>query len=279
MGKLRIDIKDTIKNKVLTIFEVMKYLLIILVTVFTSYAQESDSISLFNDGIHFVGIDNTNNSYYIKDNVLYKKTKKTLKTYANIHLGKIDRVDITNALKIVVFYKDFNSIILLDNQLNELTNSIDFTTVLNKNISYVGTTINANLWLFSNDDNSLQIWNYKTKKTIIDIPLQSDFKYKIASSNYRNIWLFSSKKGIRYNVYGSFMEQIEIENIKKVIAYKKGIICLTDTNFFYYKEKEFKELIAINKEKEIDVKKVDFYIKKNQIYFFDGKLIHKKNLE
>ncbi len=257
----------------------MKYLLIILMAVFTTYAQERDSISLFNDATNFVGTDNTDNYYYIKNNVLYKKTKKDLKTYANLHLGKIDRVDITNAFKIMVFYKDFNSIVLLDNQLNELTNSIDFTIILNKNISYVGTTTNANLWLFSTDDNSLQIWNYKTKKTVINIPLQSDFKYKTASSNYRNIWLLSSKKAIRYNAYGSFMEQLEIKNIKKALAYKNGIVCLTDTNFFYYKKKKFKELIPINKKNKMDFKKADFYLKQNQIYFFDGKQIHKKNLK
>lgn len=255
----------------------MKYLIVFLV-FFSSYAQEEISVSLLEDVSNFIGIDNTNSIYYIKNNTLHKKTNDKLKVYANIHLGTITSVDITNPLKIVVFFKDFNAVVILDNELNELTDSINFTSLLNKNVAYVGTATNANLWLLSNDDNSLHIWNYKTKKVDVTIPLQNDFKYEFICSNYRNIWLISKESALHYNEYGSFLEQVAIKNLKKGIAYKNGFVYLVDKQLIYYNANQYKNLLLENNEVEVNFKKAFFYIVNDKIYFFDGKSVNLINL-
>ena len=68
----------------------------------------------------FIGFDNIGNYYYIKNNVLFKKTESTILQYQNVSLGKIKKVDIINPLKIVLFYEDFNSVVFLDNLMNEI---------------------------------------------------------------------------------------------------------------------------------------------------------------
>lgn len=49
-----------------------------------------------------------------------KKNNTQLWQYKNLSLGKITKIDLQNPLKIVLFYEGFNSVILLDNQLNEI---------------------------------------------------------------------------------------------------------------------------------------------------------------
>ncbi len=77
------------------------------------------------DADEMVGFDGSENMYYIKNNVLFKKNKKELWQYKNISLGKITHVDIQNPLKTILFYENFNTVITLDNQFNE-TQKINF---------------------------------------------------------------------------------------------------------------------------------------------------------
>jgi hypothetical protein len=50
-------------------------------------------------------------------------TRETF-VYQNFSLGKITKVDLQNPLKIVLFYENFNTVVTLDNQLNEIQKSI-----------------------------------------------------------------------------------------------------------------------------------------------------------
>ena len=69
----------------------------------------------------FVGVDEFKSIYYINENILYKKTAEKLFSYSNVELGKLSMVNIQNPFKIILFYADFNTAIILDNNLNELT--------------------------------------------------------------------------------------------------------------------------------------------------------------
>ena len=104
----------------------MKYFafVIVLIQLFFVQAQEFKTAFFKDYSINadkFIGVDDFENSYYINHNNLYKKTAQTIYSYANSQLGEITSVDITNPLKILVFYRDFNAVLLLDNRLNELT--------------------------------------------------------------------------------------------------------------------------------------------------------------
>lgn len=98
----------------------MKQLLniLVLLALSTSFAQEKV--------IETAKKDLFDNSYYVIDNTFTKKhTSKNIKTYTNLTLGNITSTDIINSFKIVLFYRDFNTVVLLDNQLN-LIKKINF---------------------------------------------------------------------------------------------------------------------------------------------------------
>jgi len=74
----------------------------------------------------FLGYDQFGYYYSIKNNVLSKTKKEESFEYKNISLGKPTKIDIQNPLKIMLFYENFNTIVLLDNQLSE-TQKINFS--------------------------------------------------------------------------------------------------------------------------------------------------------
>ncbi len=74
-----------------------------------------------------VKVDNLNRIYLVNDKnavINYSPDKKELYRYANNRSGKISTVDVSNPLRVVLFYDDFNHIKVLDNTLsviNELS--------------------------------------------------------------------------------------------------------------------------------------------------------------
>ena len=256
----------------------MKYFafVIVLIQLFFVQAQEFKTAFFKDYSINadkFIGVDDFENSYYINHNNLYKKTAQTIYSYANSQLGEITSVDITNPLKILVFYRDFNAVLLLDNRLNELTTPINFTTEsFSKNITFTSISSNNNLWLYSLDDQILQLWNHQTRKIqFTSQPLNlfiDDFKPIRQFSTYKSCWLVGERNILKFNEYGTFIESYEINN-GDLKAFDEGYIVLEDNKLFYHGP--LRELTKIDLNPPVIIK--SFYVNTNHIYIFDGSKI------
>lgn len=130
------------------------------------------------DADTFVGFDGMENFYYIKNNVIFKKNKTESWQYKNISLGEITKIDIQNPLKIMLFYENFNTIILLDNQLNE-TQKINFSE---KDVPIVTTATGIasqnRLWIYNSLTQQIGLFDY-LKNTFQSITpfIQGNLKY------------------------------------------------------------------------------------------------------
>ena len=223
------------------------------------------------DADAFIGVDDFENIYYIKNNVIYKKTPLKTYTYSNTQFGGISFIDIKNPLKILLFYSDFNTAIILDNKLNELTSPINFTSEsFSKNISFATVSSNNNLWLFSSDDNILRLWNYQTKKIqFASQPMSfyvKNFETLQQRSTYKNCWLFGVNMMLKFNEYGTFSGSFKIEKFDGV-HFSENILIFSNNNRLIIYESEL-ESLPIKLNQEILIK--SFYFNKNQIYIFDG---------
>ena len=111
----------------------------------------------------YIGFDGLGNNYYIKENVFSKQNESQVWEYKNVALGKITSVDYVNPLKIVVFYEDFNTIITLDNQLNEIQKlnifDIDNTIFASK----VGLASQDQFWIYNSLTQQIMLFDYLKK--------------------------------------------------------------------------------------------------------------------
>jgi len=114
------------------------------------------------DADYFAGFDGFNSYYYVKDNVLYKKYEETIIQYQNLAFGKIKKVDLLNPLKIVIFYSDFNTVVVLDNQLNEIQ-KIEFSRLETPIIvSSTGISGQNKLWFFNTLNQQIGLYDLTT---------------------------------------------------------------------------------------------------------------------
>jgi len=224
----------------------------------------------------FIGVDEFQNVYYILNNVFYKKNKEQTISYNNPNLGELTSVNIQNPFKIYLFYKEFNSLNILDNNLNELTGSINFTIeTLFNNVIFISNSSENNIWLYA-DDNKLHLYNFQNRSEKIQTqPItfyQNNFEPISLKSTYKNVWVISNTGVIQFNEYGNFIQVIDIENISYFFPYRKGFIFFKEDALFYHEDDRAIE-IKINFKGNI----VEIYSNNSYIYFYDGEYVSQFN--
>lgn len=235
---------------------------------FSQNAKVSFIDSVRVDADFYYGKDVLSYNYYSKNNVLYKHKKLEKWEYKNLPFGKIHSIDIINPLKVLVFYKEFNSVVLLDNQLSEITkiNLNDFNIVAQT----CSVASQNRLWIYDNLSNQLVLLDYLNKKTtLINQPFKSAFKYYKSHYNY---WIRVSQENkiYTYDNYGRASELGELPEFDKILITDSGKILFSlDENLYLYKNlNEAPELIFSN-EKTIE----SFEYSNGILTLFTGKTI------
>ena len=181
------------------------------------------------DADTFVGFDGMGNIYYTKNNVFYKKNKQELWQYKNISLGKITKIDFQNQLKIMLFYENFNTIILLDNQLNE-TQKINFSeNSIPILVSATGIASQNRLWIYNSLTQQIGLFAYlkNTFQTVTPSLNGNIKKYDADFNTFR--WIDDKKNWYAVDVFGKItslgkvpdFDQIQM-GINQEILFSKG---------------------------------------------------------
>lgn len=125
-------------------------------------AKVIDTIAI--DADKYVGFDSYENYYYMKNNVFFKKKKNKISQYQNLLFGSISKVDIINPLRMVLFYKNQNAAVILDDQFNEIQ-TIAFSEIENPLlVNYIGYASNNKLWIVTEDTQQIGLFDTNTLK-------------------------------------------------------------------------------------------------------------------
>jgi len=249
----------------------LKIFLFILLIPFFCVSQELSFVEKIDlDANLFVGYDSYNDLFYVKNQVLYKKTSTGLMNFKDFQLGEIYSVDIVNPMNIAVYYQDFNTVVLLDNKLTEIER-IDFNQISEfTNTSQISVAANTSLWLFNIDLQQLELYNYRSKnKTLVSQPINGEVLYMVSNFNY--CFVLTEEKIRIYNIYGSLLAEIPNEGFQKIVQLNENIIAVKD-NELYYIDKETREISKI-KSPEITIKGLQ--LTQEYLYIYDGIQVQK----
>ena len=252
----------------------MKYLLIIILFPSLIFSQKISLVGTYNiDAEKFIGVDTYDNLYYIKDQILFKKTNTSVYNFKDFQLGEIYSVDIINPMNIAVYYQDFNVVVLLDNKLSEIDrinfNSIDEFI----NSSHVAIAANTNLWVFNLNSQQLELYDYRSQsKRILSQPINGEVLQLVSNINY--CFLMTEKYIRVFNIYGSLIAKIPNEGYQKILQVNENLIAKKDNNL-YYINKETQETIKINSP-EISIK--DLQHTQEFLYIYDDNQVSKFKL-
>jgi hypothetical protein len=144
--------------------------------------------------------------YYSKDNVFYKQDLDRDKVgrlqFYDVQLGDLTSVDLINPLKILLFYRDTQTVVLLDNRLNEsLRISLDNLQPY-RFIQHAQLAGERRLWLYNQDLQRLEIYDYINDRTLVSSPvIEQDVLYLLTDYNFCHV--VTANAVLSYNSYAS----------------------------------------------------------------------------
>ena len=221
------------------------------------------------DCSNFVGVDRFDSRYYIKDAALEKNRDGNIQSYSNLQLGKINQVHVFNALKIAVLHKNFNSVVLLDNRMAEISilnfnNSLPYRLITE--VTYAN---ESTLWLFNALTLQLELFDYKAQKTKLNtLPFKNEVL--ALQSDYNNVYALTGLSFYHYNYTGSLISETNHDGFDD-FKLGSGFIVFKKENSLYYKKNDNKK-IQILKIPKKTIKQ--FFVMNQTLYIYDGELLY-----
>jgi len=238
----------------------LKTLLNILILFFFSSFVKAQSFSVGQKLKTVTGdyasfsVDNLENIYLLSTSNQLKKLNPngdSISVFNDIKkFGEATLVDVSNPVKIVLYYKGFSTIAILDGMLN-LKNTIDLRRKNIFNATAAGLSYDGKLWLYDDMDNVLKKLDdegnilFKTAdfRQIFDKVLAP---VKIFDQN-QYVYLYDSLQGIYvFDYYGSYKNKIDITGWKNLHITGKYIYGAVGNALYRYNISTFKyEELAI----------------------------------
>ena len=261
-----------------TFQQLMKTLLIFLLALpLLTFSQESLGTILIKTSPlevdQLVSIDSYGAIYYTKNSTLYKKTSEQELNYSNFQLNSISYVNTFNPLKLAVFYKQFNTVVILDNRLSEIFR-VDFNALQPyRNVSFITSGYDNSLWIFNSDVNQLELFDFKTAKSRFStIPVTSQVLNLV--SNYNFCWLLTEKFLYKYNYFGSLVSKMPNNGFTQLRQFGENIILQKENSLFLQKENE-------NQTIEIQLPDLlikQFFVTNETLYLYDLQKVYEFKL-
>lgn len=197
----------------------------------------------------FFTTDNQSNIYTIKANVLTKfdKTGKLLYKYSEKNYGNITFVDVSNMLKVIVFYRNYLLCVFLDNTMSVNGDPIIFDNIGFVQAQLICSSHNNGIWVYDQQnlelvrlDQNLQ----RTQKTgnlaaLLRINLKPDYIIEYDNKVYLN----NPETGILvFDIYGTYYKTIPVKNVKQFQPFGNLVYYHTGNEIKAYNVKTAEEL-------------------------------------
>lgn len=224
------------------------------------------------DADEFVGLDGLENLYYLKNNILFKKHKTELWQYENIYLGKITNIDIQNPLKIILFYENFNTIIMLDNQLNEIQ-KINFSeNDVPIMVAGIGIASQNRLWIYNSLSQQIGLFDYLKNTFQLLTPVnQGNMKdYDSDFNTFR--WIDEKLNWYSCDVFGKIVSLGKVSDFDQIQFVSNYAVVFSKNKKLYLQDLKKNSIYNIE---NIDKSFANFYCKDQILSIFTNQKIYK----
>ncbi|MCX8079948.1 MAG: hypothetical protein N3F09_01780 [Bacteroidia bacterium] len=174
----------------------------------------------------------------------YNHQGKFINRYSNLSLGKIHHVDVSNPLRILLFYKQRQALVFLDSQLSPNGDPIwlEKTGVMNASM-VCSSSLSNGFWVYNEQDNELYRFNSESTLQIksgnLRLFLGDQFHpSRMAEFNSR-LFLSDSLNGIFvFDQFGSHKHTYAIKTNSEFFANEEQLWYLQGSVLFRYRFKE-----------------------------------------
>jgi hypothetical protein len=204
----------------------------------TSFAQQDSSfvlVSSYKGDVVDAALDNLDNLYVISSTGQIKKYNAagdSVALYNQVrNFGKSFSIDVSNPLKVLLFYKDFSTVVVLDRFLAGITT----INLKNHNIiqpAAVGLSYDNNIWVFDEYDGKLKKINEQGDRILETSDLRGALNLSLSPQKIINdngfVYVADTTSGIFvFDNYGSFKRKVPLVNWQTVGVGKNAVISVS----------------------------------------------------
>ncbi|MGN6435094.1 MAG: hypothetical protein ACTHMM_01125 [Agriterribacter sp.] len=228
----------------------MRLLLTIIGFVWMSivYAQPGSGVNtatatkIVTGNISSFTVDNLGNLYVLTPAGLLKKLNSrgdSLNVFNEVRrYGTVYLMDVTNPLKVLLYYKDFSTVVMLDRFMNRI-NTIDFRKVGVFQAKAVGLSYDNNVWVYDeqsarlkkiSDDGKLLTETVDLRQVLTTMPSPEKI---IDRDGF--VYMYDPAKGIYvFDYYGALKNELPITQITDLQVIGKTIVGRKENKFVRY---------------------------------------------
>jgi len=172
-------------------------------------------------------VDNMGNFYLLlNDNVQIKKLSPrgdSLQIYDNVNqYGNVALVDVSNALKLLVYYRDFSTVLMLDRFLN-VVSTIDLRQSGIMQSRAVASSYDGQIWIFDEQTSQIKKLDAQGNVTFTSTDLRTVFADapdpNTIIDNDGLLYLYDKTQGwFEFDYYGAFKQRLNYTDWQNVSA-------------------------------------------------------------
>lgn len=220
-------------------------LLFLFSTAFAYAQQGSFPLSKkYEGGIADFTVDNLGNIYLVYVTGQIKKISPqgdSIAVFSAVRrYGQLYSIDVTNPLKVLLYYKDFSTVVALDRLLN-VRNTVDLRKLNIFQAKAVGLSYDNNIWVFDEQDGKLKKITEESRVADETVDLRRLFDslpspHQLIDQD-RLVHMYDSTKGIYlFDYYGALKNRIRLLNWRDVTVLDKSIYGHNDAFMYKYDE-------------------------------------------
>jgi hypothetical protein len=242
--------------------------------------QANKSTLTFFAHCDFFVCDNLGNIYTVDNFKLtkYDSTGIIKAIYDPQNNGKIGVLDITNPLKIMLFYPETNKIQYLDRTLTLQDESIDLFSILNENFKLSCTSYSNGIWLYNQISSTLYRTDNQLKKTLtieyLNQQIEDGFSPNQLFEMDDKLYMGDPKNGVViFDRWGAIIKKIPLKYEHSFSLVNDMFFYHRSDTLFSYNPLNFEEkarYVSVYPIKNTIVTKSNFYLqsKNDTIYRF-----------
>lgn len=199
-----------------------------------------------------VKTDAVGNIYTINGNnvTMYDFEGQKQYSYSNSFFGNITSIDVSDPMRILVFYKEFNKIVFLSNKLSEIGSAIELDNLWYSQVSACCHSNLGGFWIFNSQQMQLVHLNSNLesdrKGTTIQSLLQSNDLPVCLLEQNDNIYLSAQKSGILvFDKFGTYLKTYPLIQLQQFQVIGDKFIYLTNNKIFSYSSNDIIDSITL----------------------------------
>jgi hypothetical protein len=219
---------------------------ILLIILFPCLFFPTDNQTSWKAENDFIAADYLGNIFLVRGSVLeqYDTEGNKLNSYTNFHLGQITGADVSDPMRISLYFGNFNHVVFLNRQLSEISEPVNLDDLGFTQVPVACGAAKGGVWLYDSQNMQLVYINSGNeivqKGTMLQSVAGTDVSpTKLLEEDDRLILFYPGVAVLLFDLYGNFLRKVPADGCSDITLAGEKLLLLNERSLVRYNIKTF----------------------------------------